>query len=124
MWWRSRRSRCWTEHGDAPITVPSGFRSYACDNAVGGSSTIRHLYGDAADLTGSPAPVPPRPTVPHPRLLAHPGPVHPGHNDHTHRAFAPSPYWSAPTCGSWPTGHRTRGGPIPRGANSPLYRQS
>ncbi|MEV5432364.1 D-Ala-D-Ala carboxypeptidase family metallohydrolase [Streptomyces sp. NPDC052701] len=85
--------------GDVPITVSSGFRSYACNNAVGGSSTSRHLYGDAADLTGSPSLC---------RLAQQArthgfseilGPGYPGHNDHTHLAFDPSPYWSAPTCG-------------------------
>jgi zinc D-Ala-D-Ala carboxypeptidase len=39
--------------GSAPITVSSGFRSYSCNSAVGGASNSRHLYGDAADLTGS-----------------------------------------------------------------------
>ncbi|NUS28038.1 MAG: peptidase M15, partial [Streptomyces sp.] len=27
------------------------------------------------------------------------GPGYPDHNDHTHVALDPSPYWSAPTCG-------------------------
>ncbi len=27
------------------------------------------------------------------------GPGYPGHNDHTHVALDPSPYWSAPSCG-------------------------
>ncbi|MFI8951815.1 D-Ala-D-Ala carboxypeptidase family metallohydrolase [Streptomyces sp. NPDC053750] len=85
--------------GDVPITVSSGFRSRACNNAVGGSATSRHLYGDAADLTGSPSLC---------RLAQQSrthgfseilGPGYPGHNDHTHVAFDPSPYWSAPTCG-------------------------
>ncbi|MER6676752.1 D-Ala-D-Ala carboxypeptidase family metallohydrolase [Streptomyces sp. NPDC000983] len=85
--------------GDVPISVSSGFRSYACNSAVGGSSTSRHLYGDAADLTGSPSLC---------RLAQQSrthgfseilGPGYPGHNDHTHVAFDPSPYWSAPTCG-------------------------
>ncbi|MEV0173120.1 D-Ala-D-Ala carboxypeptidase family metallohydrolase [Streptomyces sp. NPDC050803] len=85
--------------GDVPITISSGFRSYACNSAVGGSSTSRHLYGDAADLTGSPTLC---------RLAQQArthgfseilGPGYPGHNDHTHVAFDPSPYWSAPNCG-------------------------
>ncbi|MBC2907517.1 D-Ala-D-Ala carboxypeptidase family metallohydrolase [Streptomyces cupreus] len=85
--------------GDVPLTVSSGFRSYACNSAVGGSSTSRHLYGDAADLTGSPTLC---------RLAQQArthgfseilGPGYPGHNDHTHVALDPSPYWSAPTCG-------------------------
>ena len=85
--------------GDVPITISSGFRSRACNNAVGGSATSRHLYGDAADLVGSPSLC---------RLAQQArthgfseilGPGYPGHNDHTHVAFDPSPYWSAPTCG-------------------------
>jgi len=85
--------------GDVPLTISSGFRSYACNSAVGGSSSSRHLYGDAADLTGSPTLC---------RLAQQSrthgfseilGPGYPGHNDHTHVAFDPSPYWSAPNCG-------------------------
>ncbi|MFE5393140.1 D-Ala-D-Ala carboxypeptidase family metallohydrolase [Streptomyces sp. NPDC056568] len=85
--------------GDVPLTISSGFRSRACNNAVGGSATSRHLYGDAADLVGSPSLC---------RLAQQSrthgfseilGPGYPGHNDHTHVAFDPSPYWSAPTCG-------------------------
>ncbi|MFF9457647.1 D-Ala-D-Ala carboxypeptidase family metallohydrolase [Streptomyces flaveolus] len=85
--------------GDVPITISSGFRSRACNDAVGGSATSRHLYGDAADLVGSPSLC---------RLAQQArthgfseilGPGYPGHNDHTHVAFDPSPYWSAPTCG-------------------------
>ncbi|MFJ3208144.1 D-Ala-D-Ala carboxypeptidase family metallohydrolase [Streptomyces flaveolus] len=85
--------------GDVPITISSGFRSRACNDAVGGSATSRHLYGDAADLVGSPSLC---------RLAQQArthgfseilGPGYPGHDDHTHVAFDPSPYWSAPTCG-------------------------
>lgn len=85
--------------GDVAITVSSGFRSVACNNAAGGASSSRHLYGDAADLTGTPSFC---------RLAQQArvhgfseilGPGYPGHNDHTHVAFDPSPYWSAPNCG-------------------------
>ncbi|MDI3408286.1 D-Ala-D-Ala carboxypeptidase family metallohydrolase [Streptomyces cavernicola] len=85
--------------GDVPLTISSGFRSQSCNSAVGGSPTSRHLYGDAADLTGSPTLC---------RLAQQSrthgfseilGPGYPGHNDHTHAAFDPSPYWSAPNCG-------------------------
>ncbi|MET9116457.1 D-Ala-D-Ala carboxypeptidase family metallohydrolase [Streptomyces longwoodensis] len=85
--------------GDVPLTVSSGFRSYACNSAVGGASGSRHLYGDAADLTGSPSLC---------RLAQQArthgfseilGPGYPDHNDHTHVALDPSPYWSAPNCG-------------------------
>ncbi|KOX51167.1 D-Ala-D-Ala carboxypeptidase family metallohydrolase [Streptomyces sp. NRRL F-7442] len=85
--------------GDVPLTVSSGFRSRACNTAVGGSSTSRHLYGDAADLTGSPSfcrLAQQARTHGFSEIL---GPGYPGHNDHTHVAFDPSPYWSAPNCG-------------------------
>ncbi|GLW47230.1 muramoylpentapeptide carboxypeptidase [Streptomyces sp. NBRC 14336] len=85
--------------GDVPISVSSGFRSYACNSAVGGSATSRHLYGDAADLTGSPSfcrLAQQARTHGFSEIL---GPGYPGHNDHTHVAFDPSPYWSAPNCG-------------------------
>ncbi|MFI8301880.1 D-Ala-D-Ala carboxypeptidase family metallohydrolase [Streptomyces sp. NPDC085927] len=85
--------------GDVPITISSGFRSYACNDAVGGSSTSRHLYGDAADLVGSPSfctLAKQSRTHGFSEIL---GPGYPGHNDHVHVAHDPSPYWSAPTCG-------------------------
>ncbi|GAB2467482.1 D-Ala-D-Ala carboxypeptidase family metallohydrolase [Streptomyces incanus] len=85
--------------GDVPLTISSGFRSYACNNAVGGSSTSRHLYGDAADLVGSPSfctLAKQSRTHGFSEIL---GPGYPGHNDHVHVAHAPSPYWSAPSCG-------------------------
>ncbi|WP_055625855.1 D-Ala-D-Ala carboxypeptidase family metallohydrolase [Streptomyces hirsutus] len=85
--------------GDVPITISSGFRSYACNNAVGGASTSRHLYGDAADLVGSPSfctLAKQSRTHGFSEIL---GPGYPGHNDHVHVAHDPSPYWSAPTCG-------------------------
>lgn len=86
--------------GDQPITVTSGFRSYACNNAVGGASNSRHLYGDAADLGAGPHSL---------CTLAKQarnhgfrgilGPGYPGHNDHTHVDHRSSQYWSAPSCG-------------------------
>lgn len=85
--------------GDVPINISSGFRSYACNSAVGGSSTSRHLYGDAADLVGSPSfctLAKQSRTHGFSEIL---GPGYPGHNDHVHVAHDPSPYWSAPTCG-------------------------
>ncbi|MFD0059069.1 D-Ala-D-Ala carboxypeptidase family metallohydrolase [Streptomyces sp. NPDC005047] len=85
--------------GDVPLTISSGFRSRACNSAVGGSATSRHLYGDAADLTGSPSfcrLAQQSRTHGFSEIL---GPGYPGHNDHTHVAFDPSPYWSAPSCG-------------------------
>ncbi|WP_030545064.1 D-Ala-D-Ala carboxypeptidase family metallohydrolase [Streptomyces albus] len=86
--------------GDQPIRVTSGFRSTACNNAVGGASNSRHLYGDAADLGVSPHSL---------CTLAKAarnhgfngilGPGYPGHNDHTHVDHRSSRYWSAPSCG-------------------------
>ena len=85
--------------GDAPIYVSSGFRSYACNSAAGGSSTSRHLYGDAVDLTGSHSLC---------RLAQQArshgwreilGPGYPDHGDHTHVAHKSSQTWSASSCG-------------------------
>ena len=85
--------------GDVPINVSSGFRSYACNNAVGGSSTSRHLYGDAVDLVGSPSLC---------RLAQQArnhgwreilGPGYPDHSDHTHVAHKSTQLWSASSCG-------------------------
>lgn len=85
--------------GSVPLYVSSGFRSYACNDAVGGSPTSRHLYGDAVDLTGSPSLC----------TLAQQGrnhgwreilgPGYPGHSDHTHLAHKSSQTWSASSCG-------------------------
>lgn len=86
--------------GDQSITVTSGFRSYACNNAVGGASNSRHLYGDAADLGSGPHSLC--------RLAQQArshgftgilGPGYPGHNDHTHLDGRSSRSWSAPNCG-------------------------
>ncbi|MEU4682100.1 D-Ala-D-Ala carboxypeptidase family metallohydrolase [Streptomyces xinghaiensis] len=86
--------------GDQPIRVTSGFRSTACNNAVGGSATSRHLYGDAADLGVSPHSL---------CTLAKAarnhgfreilGPGYQGHDDHTHVAHRSNRFWSASSCG-------------------------
>lgn len=86
--------------GDKPIRVTSGFRSRACNNAVGGASASRHLYGDAADLGAGPNSL---------CALAKQaryhgfrgilGPGYPGHNDHAHVDHRSSRYWSASGCG-------------------------
>ncbi|MFH8365672.1 D-Ala-D-Ala carboxypeptidase family metallohydrolase [Streptomyces sp. NPDC018031] len=86
--------------GDRPIVVTSGFRSHACNDAVGGASGSRHLYGDAADLGAGPHSL---------CTLAKQarnhgfqgilGPGYPGHDDHTHVDHRASRYWSAPSCG-------------------------
>jgi zinc D-Ala-D-Ala carboxypeptidase len=85
--------------GDVAITVSSGFRSVACNNAAGGSSTSRHLYGDAADLTGTPSFCTLAKQARVHGFSEILGPGYPDHNDHTHVALDPSPYWSAPNCG-------------------------
>ncbi|MCW3845443.1 D-Ala-D-Ala carboxypeptidase family metallohydrolase [Micromonospora yasonensis] len=86
--------------GDQPLTVTTGFRSYACNSAVGGSSTSRHLYGDAADLAAGASSLC--------RMAQQAryhgfneilGPGYPDHNDHTHVANKSSRLWSAPNCG-------------------------
>ncbi|MGP4114532.1 D-Ala-D-Ala carboxypeptidase family metallohydrolase [Streptomyces sp. 4N509B] len=84
--------------GDAPINVSSGFRSYACNNAAGGSSTSRHLYGDGVDLVGSHSLCALARQARYHGFGEILGPGYPGHNDHTHVAHDPSPYWSAPNC--------------------------
>ncbi|WP_213455964.1 D-Ala-D-Ala carboxypeptidase family metallohydrolase [Rhizomonospora bruguierae] len=86
--------------GDQPIVVTSGFRSAACNSAVGGASNSRHLYGDAADLAAGPHSL----CTLAQRARNHGfagilGPGYPDHNDHTHVDGRPSRYWSAPNCG-------------------------
>jgi zinc D-Ala-D-Ala carboxypeptidase len=85
--------------GDVPLNITSGFRSIPCNNAVGGASNSQHLYGNAADLVGSPSFC---------RLAQQArnhgfggifGPGYPGHNDHTHLDIRTSNVWSAPNCG-------------------------
>ncbi|GGU53381.1 D-Ala-D-Ala carboxypeptidase family metallohydrolase [Streptomyces lavendofoliae] len=86
--------------GDQPITVTSGFRSHACNDAVGGASGSRHLYGDAADLGAGPHSLC--------RLAQQAryhgfngilGPGYPGHGDHTHLDHRADRFWSASSCG-------------------------
>ncbi|MFE0645102.1 D-Ala-D-Ala carboxypeptidase family metallohydrolase [Streptomyces sp. NPDC058877] len=86
--------------GDRSITVTSGFRSRACNDAVGGATSSRHLYGDAADLGAGPHSL---------CTLARQarnhgfngilGPGYPDHGDHVHVNQGPSHFWSAPNCG-------------------------
>lgn len=86
--------------GDRPIVVNGGFRSVACNNAVGGATNSRHLYGDAADL-GAGAQgfcnlVRQARNHGFTEIL---GPGYPGHNDHVHVALRSGQLWDAPTCG-------------------------
>lgn len=85
--------------GDLPIVVTSGFRSYSCNSAVGGSASSRHLYGDAADLAGTPSlcTLAKRARYHGWRELL--GPGYTGHGDHVHVAHRSSQFWSASSCG-------------------------
>jgi zinc D-Ala-D-Ala carboxypeptidase len=86
--------------GDQQIRVTSGFRSVACNNAAGGASASRHLYGDGVDLGAGPHSLC--------RLAQQArnhgfrgilGPGYPGHSDHTHVDHRSSRFWSASQCG-------------------------
>ncbi|WP_418955526.1 D-Ala-D-Ala carboxypeptidase family metallohydrolase [Streptomyces tritici] len=85
--------------GDVPISVSSGFRSYACNSAVGGASDSRHLYGDGVDLTGSPSLCTLARQARYHGFNGILGPGYPGHGDHTHLDHRSSRYWSASSCG-------------------------
>ncbi|SCL73864.1 D-Ala-D-Ala carboxypeptidase family metallohydrolase [Micromonospora peucetia] len=85
--------------GGAPIQISSGFRSYACNNAVGGISTSRHLYGDGVDLVGAHSFCRLAQQARNHGFSNILGPGYPGHNDHTHVAATPGRSWSAPSCG-------------------------
>ena len=86
--------------GDQSIRVTSGFRSYSCNSAVGGSANSRHLYGDGVDLGAGPHSLC--------RLAQQAryhgfreilGPGYTGHGDHVHVSNSPVRLWSAPNCG-------------------------
>jgi zinc D-Ala-D-Ala carboxypeptidase len=86
--------------GDQSIRITSGFRSVSCNNAVGGASTSRHLYGDAADLGAGPHSLCRLAQAARNHGFAGIlGPGYPDHNDHTHVDGRPSRFWSAPSCG-------------------------
>lgn len=85
--------------GDKPLTISSGFRSHACNDAAGGSASSRHLYGDAADLTGVHSFCTLAKEARNRGFSEILGPGYPGHDDHVHVAHDPSPYWDAPSCG-------------------------
>ena len=86
--------------GDAPLRVTSGFRSYACNSAVGGASSSRHLYGDAADLgAGSHSLCTMAKQARNHGFNGILGPGYPGHSDHTHVDHRSSRFWSASSCG-------------------------
>ncbi|MGH3995225.1 MAG: D-Ala-D-Ala carboxypeptidase family metallohydrolase [Pseudonocardiaceae bacterium] len=85
--------------GDRPLSIASGFRSVACNNAVGGASNSQHLYGRAADLTGSPSFCALAQQARHHGFGGIFGPGYPGHSDHTHVDIRTSNSWSASQCG-------------------------
>jgi zinc D-Ala-D-Ala carboxypeptidase len=86
--------------GDQPIRVTSGFRSVACNNAVGGASSSRHLYGDAADLGANPHTLcEMAKQARNHGFLGILGPGYPDHGDHVHVDGRSSKFWSAPNCG-------------------------
>ncbi|GAA4919166.1 zinc D-Ala-D-Ala carboxypeptidase [Stackebrandtia albiflava] len=83
--------------GDKPITISSGFRSKSCNSAVGGHSSSRHLYGDAADLTGSHSFCTMAKRARYHGFANILGPGYPGHSDHVHVASGGTT-WSASRC--------------------------
>lgn len=86
--------------GDRPMQVNGGFRSVACNNAVGGASDSRHLYGDGVDLgAGSQGFCALAQAARNHGFNGILGPGFPGHNDHVHVDHRGSRYWSAPSCG-------------------------
>ncbi|MFF7178510.1 D-Ala-D-Ala carboxypeptidase family metallohydrolase [Streptomyces sp. NPDC008121] len=85
--------------GDVPISVSSGFRSKACNAAVGGASDSRHLYGDGIDLTGSPSLCTLAKQARNHGFNGILGPGYPGHGDHAHVDTRSARFWSASSCG-------------------------
>jgi zinc D-Ala-D-Ala carboxypeptidase len=86
--------------GDRPIGVNGGFRSVACNSAVGGAANSRHMYGDAADLAaGSQGFCAIAQQARNHGFSEILGPGYPDHNDHVHVANRSGQFWSAPNCG-------------------------
>jgi zinc D-Ala-D-Ala carboxypeptidase len=86
--------------GDRPIVVNGGFRSVSCNNAVGGATNSRHLYGDAADLgAGAQGFCNLARQARNHGFTEILGPGYPDHNDHVHVALRSGQLWSAPNCG-------------------------
>jgi len=84
--------------GSSPIVLSSGFRSHACNRAVGGAPRSRHLYGDSADMVGTPGLCAIARQARYHGFAGIYGPGYPGHGDHVHvdRGGAS---WRAPSCG-------------------------
>lgn len=86
--------------GDEPIRVTSGFRSIACNDAVGGAPDSQHLYGRSADLGVDPHSLCTLAQQARDHgFLGIFGPGYPGHDDHTHVDIRPDKVWDAPDCG-------------------------
>lgn len=85
--------------GDQPLNISSGFRSIACNNAVGGASNSQHLYGRSADLTGVHSFCTMAKQARNHGFGGIFGPGYPGHSDHTHVDIRTSNSWSASQCG-------------------------
>jgi zinc D-Ala-D-Ala carboxypeptidase len=86
--------------GDRPVDVNGGFRSVSCNNAVGGATNSRHLYGDAADLgAGAQGFCNIARQARNHGFTEILGPGYTGHNDHVHVANRSGQFWSAPSCG-------------------------
>nr|WP_079166834.1 D-Ala-D-Ala carboxypeptidase family metallohydrolase [Streptomyces oceani] len=86
--------------GDKPIRVTSGFRSYSCNEAVGGAPSSRHLYGDGVDLgAGSHSLCTMAKAARDRGFSGILGPGYPGHNDHIHVSNRNGQSWQAPSCG-------------------------
>lgn len=85
--------------GDQPLYVSSAFRSYPCNDQVGGAGNSQHLYGRAADLTGAHSLCTLAQQGRYHGFGGIFGPGYPGHDDHTHLDIRTSNAWSAPDCG-------------------------
>ncbi|GAA2314175.1 D-Ala-D-Ala carboxypeptidase family metallohydrolase [Streptomyces kunmingensis] len=85
--------------GDRALTTSSGFRSHACNNAVGGASNSNHLYGRGIDLVGSPSYCEIVKQARNHGFNEILGPGYPGHSTHAHLGSQSSRYWSASSCG-------------------------
>lgn len=81
MWKREAQRRAM---GDRALVITSAFRSRSCNASVGGASNSRHLYGDAADLEGTPTLCSLAQEARSHGFGGIFGPGYPAHNDHTH----------------------------------------
>lgn len=84
--------------GDDPIFVSSGFRSEACNDAVNGHPDSQHMYGRAADLTGSHSLCTLAKRARYHGFNVILGPGYTGHSDHVHLDIGSHHQWSAPNC--------------------------